>query len=300
MALPLVYITLLLFTSCVVIHRIAGNDINDNCSGYTRRTSVNIQDPTQREFVNCLGKTVDSGKSDLIVLIDGSGSMLWNGVDGFDVSKKFVKALLGEVRIAFNATRIAVGTFSTHHQINFDYVSKPDFGNHKCKFNADFRKIPFDRQLTDLKGPLTDAHDVLFAVANSEKLSQRRSNKVVMLLTDGYGNVINGRYSSAGRNARPEATKLKGIGYVTLYTVAVTSGADEQQLKEIATHKSSFLKTDTFTDLEKLASNIRGGETFLVPFFCFSICRCLFVFPSLVCFIKTNFRSYETFHKNNI
>lgn len=263
MALLLI-LQIILFTS-LYINEIAANKIND-CSGYIRKTYP-IQNKNQKEFVNCLGSRMDSGKSELVILMDTSGSMLYNrgiiqgkSYDGFEVSKRFVKALLSEVRIAYNATRIAIGTFSSTHQININYINNVEFGNHKCKFVNEFRKIPFEAQMTDIKGPLIDARNIFRDLANAK--TQRRSNQVVILITDGYGNVHNGKYYRGVGDARPEAKLLKEGNLITLYTVGVgkPGSVDTKLLKDIASHPTSYLDSPNFTNLANLASNIRGGK----------------------------------------
>ncbi len=84
-----------------------------------------------QDFMNCWGEDVENGQSDLVVLIDNSGSM---GEYGFKAAKDFVTSLLTEVRVAFNATRIAVVTFSRHRKLELNYLWRPNMGNHKCKY----------------------------------------------------------------------------------------------------------------------------------------------------------------------
>lgn len=252
--------------------RVYGISIDD-CSKSVRRTSFQINNNNHKNFVNCWGKT-SSGKSELVVLIDGSGSMTQTGsfqgktTNGFVIAKRFVEALLSEIKIAYNATRIAVGTFSDNHQININYINKPDFGNHKCKFNSEFKNIPFEGGMTNMRGALEDANYIIKELSNLSSVKRRRSNQVVILLTDGYGNIYNGKgkYYPTDEGEREEARKLKTTGYVTLYTVAVTDGANKNLLRNMASHERAYLEAASFNDLAKLASDIRGGKKNEVPF----------------------------------
>ena len=83
-----------------------------------------------QKFMNCWGKDVEHGQSDLVILLDGSGSMY---PSGFKQAKDFIDALLTEVRVAFNATRISIVTFSTQVDVNINYLWNPTSANHKCK-----------------------------------------------------------------------------------------------------------------------------------------------------------------------
>ena len=80
--------------------------------------------------MNCWGKEVEHGQSDLVILLDKSGSMRQSG---WDSAKDFVDSLLTEVKVAFNATRVAIGTFATRHKVELNYLWTPSFANHKCR-----------------------------------------------------------------------------------------------------------------------------------------------------------------------
>lgn len=226
------------------IYEISGND----CIFYPRRTRMHIPNKNHRNFVNCLSKTLETGKSDLVVLIDGSGSITRSG---FEIAKKFVKALLSNVKIAYDATRIAVGTFSDNHQININYINNPSIHNHKCKFNEDFKKVPFEGNSDNVIGALEDAIRVVSA-------ERRKSKPVVIMLTDGYG-TYSGQYLSGYDVERQKAKELKQIP-VTLYTVAVTTGESMNLMSDIASHQNAYLEVATFSDLQKLAESISVGK----------------------------------------
>ena len=101
------------------------------CSDYKRPLKESSQtDNVARKFMNCWGDEVEHGQSDLVVLMDKSGSMLQSG---WNAAMDFVTALLTEVKIAFNATRIAIGTFATRHEVELNYLHDPTAANHKCR-----------------------------------------------------------------------------------------------------------------------------------------------------------------------
>ena len=101
------------------------------CDFYKRALKDNPQTTgVVRKFMNCWGDEVEHGQSDLILLIDKSGSMRQSG---WNSAIDFVDALLTEVKIAFNATRVAVGTFATKHEVELNYLYEPTAANHKCR-----------------------------------------------------------------------------------------------------------------------------------------------------------------------
>ena len=80
--------------------------------------------------MNCWGKGVEHGESDLVILMDSSGSM---GQDGWNRAKDFVDALLTEIKISFDASRVAIGYFTKSHKIEINYILNPTFLNTKCR-----------------------------------------------------------------------------------------------------------------------------------------------------------------------
>lgn len=80
--------------------------------------------------MNCWGQGVEHGKSDLIILMDNSASM---GLDAWNRAKDFVDALLTEIKITFDASRVVIGTFGQSHSIKINYLLNPTFLNTKCR-----------------------------------------------------------------------------------------------------------------------------------------------------------------------
>ena len=102
-----------------------------SCDDYKRhlRNSSSV-DIRSREFMNCWGKGVEHGESDLVILMDNSGSI---GQDGWNSAKDFVDALLTEIKISFDASRVAIGYFTRSHKIEINYILNPTFLNTKCR-----------------------------------------------------------------------------------------------------------------------------------------------------------------------
>ena len=118
----------LLLTILVIVHSVSATK---QCEHYKRPLKDSSQvDSTSRKFMNCWGDEVEHGQSDLVLLIDKSGSMRQAG---WNSAIDFVDALLTEVKVAFNATRIAIGTFATQHRVELNYLYQPTFANHKCR-----------------------------------------------------------------------------------------------------------------------------------------------------------------------
>ena len=246
---------------CLVSFLLFEGSLGQKCADYKRplRPGSSVSSST-KQFLNCWGNEVESGQSELVVLIDESGSMRRSG---FKAAKDFVSSLLSEVRVAFNATRIAIGTFNRGHRIDFNYILNPSFANHKCKFVKDFEGVKFDGGMTNLKGALQDAENVYFRLIQNQHQPwyRKKSNKVVMVLSDGYGNVVGNNIDWInGRNVATEAQNLRQIGFVEVYTVAVTPGSDQHTLKSIATDPTLYIYQPSFNSLQNLAKNIRGGE----------------------------------------
>ena len=117
-----------LFTLLIALNGVLSTKL---CEDYKRPLKENTQvDAGSRKFMNCWGDEVEHGQSDLVLLIDKSGSMRQYG---WNSAIDFVDALLTEVKVAFNATRIAIGTFATKHKVELNYLYEPTFGNHKCR-----------------------------------------------------------------------------------------------------------------------------------------------------------------------
>lgn len=116
--------------------------------------------------------------------------------------------------------------------------------------------------MTNMKGSLKDAHDIFSEMISNPTDHKLRSkaNKVVMVLSDGFPNTeIDGTINwSVDLNG--EILKIRQIGFVEMYAVAITRGSNVDLMKnKIATDPSLYIYKPTFNDLTKLAKSIRGG-----------------------------------------
>ncbi|XP_065058048.1 sushi, von Willebrand factor type A, EGF and pentraxin domain-containing protein 1-like [Rhopilema esculentum] len=234
------------------------------CEDYKRPLKENSAvNSVSRKFLNCWGSEVEHGESDLIILIDKSGSMMQSG---WNAAKDFVDALLTEVRVAFNATRITIGTFASTHRLELNYLTK-DTGpaSHKCRFARDFEKVTYQSGnmgvMTNMQGSLQDAYNVfLQLISNPQKYYYRqKANKVIMVLSDGRPNMRADGTVVWNIDLTPDVRKIKQLGFVEMYAVGITDGLDQNFMQNtLATDPSLYIYQPTFTDLTNLAKSIRG------------------------------------------
>ena len=262
----IILLLLLLF----ITNDVHGTDTTD-CTNYDRKVSGKIGG--YQKFVNCLGSNVESQRADLVVILDRSGSMSWYSSDddvtmnGYKTAKAFIKSLLSEVKISFNATRISVITFANDHTADIDFLRNPKPANNKCEFDKLFKKPSQVWGATNIRGALNHAFNIFSEVQTFPVRHLRRQNvnRVALLLSDGEGNVFEGDGDPA--DASPEATKLKSDSII-LYTVAV-KGADFDSMKKWATNPKNVKDPPTaidahdFNNMRMLARNIRGGKYIL-------------------------------------
>ena len=250
---------LIVLLLCILINNIGrvllSTDKND-CTHYKRNVWDDIN-TDQRLFVNCFGKDVESSRADLIVMLDRSGSMwkssLVDGVTmtGYQIAKKFIKDLLSEVKISFNATRIAVITFGSQAKIDIDFIINPIPNNNKCEFDKLYKKLPPVGGGTNMAEAVKKGFDIL-----SSNFGRSKVNQVGILLSDGYPN--------NPTNVTYEVKKFQAMSAI-LYTVAV-EGADKDAMSKWASNRNDVknpptaLHANTFQDMATLANNIRGGK----------------------------------------
>ena len=167
-----------------IIDRVLLSTDTNDCTHFKRNVWSHI-DTDQRLFVNCFENDVESSRADLIVMLDRSGSMwassLVDGVtmNGYQIAKKFIKDLLSEVKISFNATRIAVITFGDKPQTDINFIlKKPKRTNNKCEFDKQFSKLPFPFGKTNMGGAVKMGFDILSNAGRS------KVNQVGILLSD--------------------------------------------------------------------------------------------------------------------
>ena len=135
------------------------------------------------------------------------------------------------------------------------------------RFVRDFKSVTYTSGnmgvLTNMKGSLQDAYNVFLELVNNPNKHKLRSkaNKVVMVLSDGYPNTeANGGYNW-GVDLTNEILRLRQIGFVEVYSIAITVGSNTDLMKnKIATDPSLYIYKPTFNALSKLAKSIRGGK----------------------------------------
>ena len=117
--------------------------------------------------------------------------------------------------------------------------------------------------MTNMKGSLQDAHAIFAEMINNPNKHKLRTkaNKVVMVLSDGYPNTEADGRTNWGVDLSNEVLRLRQIGFVEVYAIAVTPGSNEALMKNtIATDQSLYIYKPSFNDLTKLAKSIRGGK----------------------------------------
>lgn len=245
----------------------ASTDKTRDCSNYDRKVTKPIG--KHKTFVNCLGRDMETGQSDMVIMLDRSGSMsVTSEVDGvtlsgYQIAKNFITSLLSEVKISRNATRIAVVTFASDHSTDIDFLRNPVPANNKCEFNKKFEKLTKVWGMTNIRGAMDRGYKIFTDVEDDPVAHSPRKhvNRVALLLSDGQANTYEG--SGNARDASPEANKMKSDSII-LYTVAATSNSDHALMESWATVPSAALYAETFDKMKVLAHNIRGGKSFLV------------------------------------
>ncbi len=115
----------------VVIALLCFSGYGDAACDRTWKLKDGSKSAVLQRFMNCWGTEVEKGKVDLVILLDTSGSVQQSG---YLAGRTFIKALLKNVRIAFDATRIAIISFAWKSRIDINYLWNPDRTKHKCKY----------------------------------------------------------------------------------------------------------------------------------------------------------------------
>jgi uncharacterized protein YegL len=183
-------------------------------------------DPDRKDTVACNTFTCPpalqcTDKQDILVLMDGSGSL---GADGFDAVKAFVASLFK--RMSFGATTAKGGAvvFSSADQITMTSPMTED----GTALIAAVEGATWPFGSTDTTGALAMADQMLH---NSGRTEVSRDDTFVLLITDGPPNNI--------QNAIAAATKLHDRA--RLIVLAVGHGLDPYAMSEIATDPTDVL-----------------------------------------------------------
>ena len=125
--------------------------------------------------------------------------------------------------------------------------------------------MKFTRGLTNLRGALNDVHTIFRKLINEPTTNFYRpnANKVVMLLSDGKGNIDEkGRVNPfTGNDVTAEMRRIRSFGEVEVYSVAVTNETDQTTLRDkVATIPSFFMYQPDEQALVEISRFIRGGR----------------------------------------
>ena len=188
----------------------------------------------------------DQGKADLIFLLDESGSL---SPTNFQDEKRFVRNLLNNMHVGPEATRVEVIPFASSASIFIDYISAPTLDKNKCTFNEKFPQLTFWRGATNMNQAFKLAYEVVGGIYSNHKRVGAKT--VVILLSDGEWNW--------GGDPAPWANKLKTLK-TEIFTLAVGAYTVYDKLKVLATSADHAFYLSGFTEFNKLAVYIRGGE----------------------------------------
>jgi uncharacterized protein YegL len=160
-------------------------------------------------------------QQDMVVLIDGSGSL---GSDGFDTFKAFVANLLKRISFGKTAAKGGVVVFSSEDQITMSSPMTED----SAALIAAVEGATWPYGSTDTTSALAMADQMLH---NSGRSEVSRDDTLVLLITDGPPNNM--------QNAIRAAQKLHDRGRVIV--IAAGRGVDPFAMREIATDPSDVI-----------------------------------------------------------
>ena len=151
------------------------------------------------------------------------------------------------------STRVSIITFGTKSKVDINYVSPgivlPSM--HKCNFKRSFANVRFRNGLTNMKGAFNHAFEIIFGILSGNKRPLKQVKTAVFLLTDGYWN--------EGGNPVGVVKSLKKEG-IEIYSIGVTSGINDNVLKQLATDSEHAFHYSSFNQFREMASYLRGGE----------------------------------------
>ncbi|XP_028398110.1 fat-like cadherin-related tumor suppressor homolog [Dendronephthya gigantea] len=186
---------------------------------------------------------------DLVFVLDGSGSV---GENNFKKVKEFVKRVIDFFNIGVDGTHVAVVTYETDTNIEFNLV--------KYYTKTDLRKavddIKYRGYLTYTGEALNDVREKVFT-ASAGMRTDVGIPKVLVLLTDGYSN---------GISVLQPSDQLRQLG-VSIFSIGVGPSVSQSELKEIASDPdeeyvftlSSFNQLASFVDRVSSVSCSEGA-----------------------------------------
>ena len=218
--------------------------------------AVKPWEATGKDLVKVQSRYANS-KSGIIFLMDNSGSLTY--YNGFAAEKRFIKALMDEIKVAKDATRVAVVRFGDYATIDINYISNLNGLNNKCEFKTAFDNLKYTGVMTNMNDAFHKVIDILYNGATIKNvrpwknisLKDKPVYKVVFLITDGQWN--------DGGDPTPMINRIKNQEQIELFTIGV-AGANRNFLQNAATNRDHYFFADTFQDFSKMAAYIRGGK----------------------------------------
>ena len=191
--------------------------------------------------------------------MDDSGSLFWQ--NGFAREKQFIKALMDNIKVAKQATRVAVVRFSDYATIDINYISNLHGLNNKCEFKTAFDNLKFTSGNTNMHSAFEKVIQILYNGADagnvrpwkniSPNSHEKPVYKAVILTTDGGWN--------NGGDPTSVINRIKNQERIELFTVGVAY-ADTTFLQNAATSPNHYFYVDNFEDFSNMATYIRGGK----------------------------------------
>lgn len=250
--LPAVLFAIIVGQLSYLWHVAAAYQASNSISDYeTYPTKLDLKakrpKPLERSKVDILGavlkqqveelRQVPDRQVELVFLVDSSASV---GAENFFNELKFVKKLLADFTVEYNATRVALVTFSSRNRVvkHVDHVSYPTEENHKCALlENQLPTITYQGGGTYTLGAMLQAQEVLAR-------ARPNATKAVFLVTDGYSN---------GGDPRPAAKVLRDDN-VEIFTFGIQNG-NVRELRDMAsepTDEHCYI-LDSFEEFEALA-----------------------------------------------
>lgn len=221
-------------------------EVTRRCEGTSPDVKIISERPTTTTAKPIIAKSIDeatnicdSKKIDIILMIDGSGSM---SSSGLDLACDFTQTIIDMLDISPMATHVSILQFSDRITTYCTFSSSTSEVNN-CITNM---RNSYQRGFTHTNEALYRSYDLF--VQNS----RGDSKKVFMILTDGqstYGLEYSGvRYGD----------EIQKLG--TSFGIGVGSGAPESELNEIATDPDNeYVYMIGFNDLN--SETIKAGIT---------------------------------------